>query len=213
MRLILVRHGETQWNKEDRILADGVPMNPRGVEQARAISGTLARERPFALYASPLARAREATQIISDSLDIPFVHLEGLREADMGELVGLTVSEVRQRYPDFYNLWDADPGTAKIPGGESLVQVQDRAWQEVSSLLGRHEDDTVVAVTHHFTIHTIVCRVLEVPLSHLTRMTVDLGSITQLEFSSSAGVLTSFNETGHLRSGSPPAGVGDLGHE
>jgi len=202
LKLILARHGETRWNAEGLILGtNDVPLSPRGSDQARALAGALAGELPFAFYASPLARALQTARIISEHLDVPFDTLEGIREADAGELVGLTVSQVRKRFPAFYGLWDEDPGKAGMPGGESLLQVQDRAWRAVAGLQERHSGDTVVAVTHHFVIHTLICRVLDVPLGYTRRLRVAPGSITRLEFSCPSGVLVSLNETGHLDPG------------
>ena len=202
MRLILARHGETQWNVDGLIQgANGHSLTDRGVGQARALAAALAGDVPFVLYTSPLARAVETSAIISEAAGLTAVRIEGLEEADAGELTGLSGHQMRERYPEFSALWDADPGTAQMPGGESLLQVQERAWKAVTALGTRHGEATVVAVTHHFTIHSIVCRILDVPLGSLSRLRVDLGSVTRLELSKGSEALVSLNETGHLRPG------------
>ena len=93
MRLILARHGETQWNVDGLIQgANGDPLTTRGVAQARALAVAL-----------------------------PAVQLGDLAEADAGELTGLTGVQMREQYPEFSALWDADPASAQMPGGESLL--------------------------------------------------------------------------------------------
>ena len=201
MRLILVRHGETRLNRDGRVQGHGdVPLNLTGRAQAKAAAGALVGDQPFTLYASPLARALETAKIISESLRVPLTPLEGLEEVDAGELAGLTPQEMRERHPDFMTRWEEDPAKAKMPGGESVEEARDRAWPVVVSLLRRHPDETVVAISHGFKISAIVSRVLDMPPRHFLRLRQDLGAITRLELSQDHGVLLSLNETWHLRS-------------
>ena len=199
MNLILVRHGQTSLNRDGRIQGiNGLPLTALGREQAHATARALAAALPLLLYSSPVARAMETAEIISKALEIPIKARVGLKELDAGELDGLTGQEMRQRYPDFSAAWDSDASTAKMPGGESLAQVQKRAWAAVQGLAQRHPKDTVVAVTHSFTIQTIVCRVLGMPLHNAKRRRLNVGSITRLEFSGSGPMLISHNENWHL---------------
>ena len=199
MRLVLVRHGETRLNKDGRILGVGdEPLNSTGREQARSISEELRCDLPFELYTSPVIRAWETAQTLSASLDVPAVSLAELSEADAGDLEGLTGREMRDRYPEFAQRWDQDASTARMPGGESLSEVQERAWSAIEALLNDHPDETVVAVTHNFTIQTIVCRVLDMPLRNFQRLRHDVGSITRLELTDSRQTVVSLNQTSHL---------------
>ena len=85
-----------------------------------------------------------------------------------------------------------------MPGGESLLQVQERAWWAITEIMQKHPKDTVVAVTHNFTIQTVVCKVLDMPLRYSLRLRQDVGTITRLELSNSQNTLVSLNETWHL---------------
>jgi broad specificity phosphatase PhoE len=200
LRLILVRHGETQPNRDGRILGvSDVPLTPTGRAQANAIAGVLREDLPFRLYTSPIGRASETARAISASLAVPLASLEGLAEADAGELEGLTGREMRRQYPEFARRWDEDPGTAQMPGGESLSEVQRRAWSAVRGLLTDHPDETVVAVTHNFTIQTIVCEVLDMPLRNFRKLRQDIGSITRIELTDSSMTVEALNQTGHLK--------------
>ena len=199
MKLILVRHGETRLNKEGRIQGlNNTSLAPSGRVQALAIAKTLLRDLPFHLYTSPVTRARETAQIIAESIGVPCKLLNGLEEANAGELEGLTSQEMRERYPAFARLWDKDLGTAQMPGGESLIFVQKRAWEAISKLMEIHPSETVVAITHNFTIQTVVCKVLGLPLQASKRLRQNVGSITRVEISISQRLLVSLNETGHL---------------
>ena len=166
--------------------------------QARALACALRGELPFLLYTSPVARALETAQTISTALDVPVEPLEGLAEADAGDLEGLTGPEMRERHPEFARRWDEDPGAARMPGGESLAEVQHRAWGAVERLLARNTGGTVVAVSHNFTIQTIVCRILGIPLRNFRRLRQEVGSITRLELTASSMAVLSLNETAHL---------------
>ena len=204
MRLILVRHGETRLNKAGRVQGvNDEPLNATGKAQARAVATALDNDLPFHLYASPLTRALETAQTVSDALHVPLTTLNELREADVGDLDGMTIPEIRERYPGFMECWTKDSGATRMPGGESLLQVQERAWPAIKKLVERHPDDVVVVVTHNFVIQTLISKLLEMPLHKARSLRQELGSITQLEFSESRQSLVSLNETWHLRDISP----------
>jgi len=115
---------------------------------------------------------------------------------DVGETDGLDPRQLRERFPDFLRRWVDDlSGDLKMPGGESLADVQDRAWQAIESLRDSHAAEaTVVAVSHNFVLHTIVCRVLSLPLAQFRHFQQDLASITAIEFRGRRAL----NETCHL---------------
>ena len=199
LKLILVRHGETRLNRDNRIQGiNDIPLSPAGLAQAHAAAGALARDLLFELVSSPLSRAVQTAQIISETLQVPFMTVEGLKEADAGELEGLTGQEMRQRYPEFARRWDEDSGTTEMPGGESMLQVQERAWCAITRLLERHPDGKVVAVTHNFASQAIMCKVLGLRLHDSRRLRQDLGSLTRLELTKDTGILVSLNETWHM---------------
>lgn len=200
MKLILVRHGQTESNRLGRIQGvNKAPLTDAGRGQAEAAARALAAAAPFALYSSPLPRAMETATIIGSRADTAPVQVEGLVEMDVGEFEGLSGPQLRERFPDVMRAWDSDPASTVMPGGESLYDVRDRAWPIVELLAERHDSETVVAVTHNFTIHTIVCAALDMPLNNFRKLRIDLGAITRLEISGARVTLLSLNETWHLR--------------
>lgn len=200
MNLILVRHGQTESNKLGRIQGvNNSPLTDVGSGQAEAAARALASDAPFALYSSPLPRALQTAKAIGSLAGVQPVEVKELIEMDVGEFEGLSGSQLRERFPDVMRSWDEDPASTVMPGGESLYDVRDRVWPAVQSLVGRHESETVVAVTHNFTIHTIVCAALDMPLNNFRKLRIDLGSITRLEVTSARTTLVSLNEIWHLK--------------
>ena len=199
MKLILVRHGETDLNREGRILGlTDAPLNATGRSQASAVAAPLAAELPFKMYASPLARALETAQIVAEALGVTPRPLTALQEADAGELDGLRASDARRLYPEFACRWEHDAATAQMPGGESLLQVQVRAWEAVTQLAREDGEETAVAITHNFVIRAILCKALDTPLRNFRRLRLDVGSITRLDLTPSSSTLISMNDTSHL---------------
>ena len=200
MMLILVRHGETEVNRLGRIQGAGhAPLNASGRRQAMAVARGLAPDAPFALYSSPLRRAVQTAQAISDRTGIHVVREEDLSEMDVGDFDGLSGPQLRKLFPGVMRMWDHNPAEAVMPGGESLSVVRDRAWRAVLELARCHAAETVVAVTHNFTIQTILCTALDMPLNSSRKLRVDLGSITRLHISGSRVTQHSVNETWHLK--------------
>jgi broad specificity phosphatase PhoE len=206
LRLILIRHGETDFNRDGLIQGRGEqPLNETGLAQAAAAGRAVSREAPFVLYHSSITRAVQTARAISDASHVKAVPLEGVEELDPGEFEGLTGPEMRKRYPDVMTSWDRDPGATTMPGGESLGQVQRRAWQAVSRVARENPDQKVIVVTHNFPIQTIICQALGMPLNNFRRLSVALGSITRFELSDSTARLVSMNERWHLETERPDA--------
>ena len=111
---------------------------------------------------------------------------------------GLTGERLQERYPDVMRVWRSDPASAMMPNGESLGHVQDRAWTAINDIAQRHQNDTVVVVTHNFPIQAILCKALGMPLNNFRQLRVDLGSITRMKAQDSVFTLLTLNETWHL---------------
>ena len=199
MRLILVRHGETEHNRGGLTLGRAdVPLNERGRAQARAVATSFTRA-PAAIYASPLSRAFETAFAIGAATGVDVVMEPDLIEMDVGEMEHLAGAELRDRYPDFLRVWlSNNAADARMPGGETLREVQDRAWQAIERMRDAHADGEVVAVTHNFVILTAVCRALNLPLFEFRRMRHGLASKTLIDIRDSGATLIQLNDHAHL---------------
>ena len=200
MRLILLRHGETESNRQRLALGrEDVPLNEKGRRQAGALASSLDGVTVSAVFASPLRRAVETARPLAEARGLDVQVDEDLTEMAVGELEGLTPQELRDRYGDFLRQWfSTEAGRLRMPGGESLQDVQDRAWAAIERLRERHPEDTVVVVTHNFTIHAILCRALGLPLASFRRFRHDLAAKAVLDVRQDRAVVISLNDTCHL---------------
>lgn len=198
MRLILARHGETPWNREGRNQGrTPTELNERGVQQAKNLARALRKFPISALYSSPLRRAGQTVETIAQTVSLPVIPLDGLMEMDLGRVDGLTNTEMRDRFPEIVEGWRKDPSSVRMPGGETLGDVQKRAWQAIDEIWRENPGAHAVAVTHNFVIGVIVLKVLGLPLSHFQRLRIELGSLTTLEHRRDRWRLLSLNETMH----------------
>jgi len=200
MKLILVRHGETASNRDGLGLGrQDVPLTEKGRLQAQALADALAGEEIAAVYSSPLRRAYETAAAIAAPHGLEVVVDEGLTEMDVGELDGLTFREMRERHPEFVSRWLGDEaGTLPMPGGESLQDVQDRAREAARRICERHEGETVVAVTHNFVIHALLCEALNMSLCDFRRLRHDLAATSLLDVRQGRMIVVQMNDTCHL---------------
>jgi probable phosphoglycerate mutase len=202
MKVILVRHGETDWNR--RGWAQGLSdneMNETGEKQAEAVALALKGEKVDAIYTSPLKRAVATAQSINRFHRVKIETIEGLKELDIGKLDGLRVQEMKSLYPSFWCEWSGKhAAAAKCPEGESLSQLQNRGWAAIQGIIERHRQGTVVVVSHYFVLTSIICKAIQLDLSYYLRFRpMDATAVNIIEFSENGTTLTLFNDTCHLR--------------
>jgi len=200
MRLILVRHGETDTNKARLALGRAdVELNEYGRWQAQRLALSLKDEAIGAIYSSPLKRALATAEPIASSHGLEVQVDEGLIEMDIGEMEGLTFQQVGERYPHFLQAWlGGQAAYEAMPGGERLLDVQERAWQAIERIRQRQEQGTVAAVTHNFVIITLLCRVLGLELANFRRLRHSVAAKSVLEMGRDRIIVVSFNDTCHL---------------
>jgi broad specificity phosphatase PhoE len=144
----LVRHGETDWNRELRWQGHSdPPLNERGREQARALAERLAGAGFAAVYSSDLRRAFETAEIVAARLDLPVRVEPGLREIDVGSWEGFTLAEIEARSPQDVARWD-ESGEHGWDGGESHEEMFARVRDAVRSIAVRHDGEDVLVVSH-----------------------------------------------------------------
>jgi len=145
--IVMVRHGETDWNREDRFQGHSdPPLNDRGRSQARALAQALGGLEAAALYSSPLARAHETAIILAERLRLEVQMRDDLREVDVGSWSGLTRSEAEARFPAGYRRWlEFGHGW---DDGETYQELGLRVLSEVRRIAEDHPGERVVAVTH-----------------------------------------------------------------
>jgi broad specificity phosphatase PhoE len=206
LKLILIRHGETYWNEGKRIQGcdSDIELNETGLEQARKLAIFLENEPITTILSSPLRRAKSTAEVIAINHRLPVEIDPALKELKVGELEGMSVSNLRTTFSQFLLQWWQDGGATKLPSGESLVELQQRAWNVIDRLLERYKtnpehnkDATVVVVSHYFITLAIILKALNLPLDYFIKFKVDLGGVSILEFRDYGTRLLVFNDTSY----------------
>lgn len=148
-RLILIRHGETDWNIEGRYQGQAdPPINAKGREQALQLARSMRGVEIELLYSSPLRRALETAEILAAQLDLPIEIDARLQEIHQGDWQTRLRREIQALYPELFRRWESEPWQVSPPGGESLEQVQHRVHAAVDEILRRRHEQPVVLVSH-----------------------------------------------------------------
>jgi alpha-ribazole phosphatase len=198
MRLLLVRHGETEWNSEQRYIGrTDLPLSEKGLQQAQALARRLKDEAVDVVYTSDYQRASQTAAAIADALRMPAQEDARLRELDFGRWEGLTLADIQERYAETYANWIEDP-QASPPGGESLAHLQDRVSSLLGELLISHPDDTVALVSHGGTFQILLLVALDIPLRNGWYFYMYNGALSELIFHDSRAALVYLNDIHHL---------------
>ena len=199
-RFILVRHGQTEWNRgaeRFRGHAD-LPLNETGLAQAQKVAARLADEKIAALYSSPLQRALQTGQPLSDLRHLEIQKHIGLLDIDFGAFEGMTLDEARQAFPEVAEKWISAPGHVKFPKGNSFKLVRSRIEGMLDELASRHAGETVVLFSHKVICGATLCVVLGLPADALWRIQQDNACINVFEKRDAGWVVTLMNEVSHL---------------
>ncbi len=141
MELIVVRHGETDWNKAGRCQGvSDIPLNTRGIDQAYRLADSLRKCEISSIYSSGLKRATQTAEIIAGCRTIPVFVEERFKEMDQGEFEGKILKYVKRKYPHILKMWIKDQEGFRIPGGETLGEVQKRVWEGFGILCERYKE-------------------------------------------------------------------------
>ena len=167
-RLILIRHGETDWNIEGRWLGQAdVPLNARGREQAGQIALLLKDVGLAAIYTSDLTRARETAEVLARARQLGVRIDPRLREIHQGEWQGLHLAEIQTRYTETFRSRQENPLQVAPPGGETASQVRERVLAAVNDIVQTHAGDTVVIVSHGFALAVILVYHQGIPIEKI----------------------------------------------
>ena len=178
-KFILVRHGETEWNKVHRLQGGGSdnPLNETGGQQAENVALRLKSENIQAVYSSPLQRAASTAQAIARHHQLKINLLPALKEINVGKLEGVFSATLPQRFDEFI-CRDRHLREMDNPSGESILAVRKRAWEAIQGIASQHSAGAVVIVSHYFVIMTLVCQVLNLPLDRVGHLKSSPGTIT-----------------------------------
>jgi broad specificity phosphatase PhoE len=201
VRVILVRHGQTAWNKVERFRGrEDLPLDETGRQQAQAAARYIATSwTPSVVYTSPMLRSVETAAAIADACQVEALVNPELIDIDYGQWQGLTPDEAAARRPGLYQTWLAAPQEVGFPDGESLADVRSRAFASLEMLIRAHAGKTIVVVAHTVVNRLLLCAILGLDNSRFWRLRQETTAINVLEWDDGDFTLVTLNDTCHLR--------------
>jgi len=201
MNLLLIRHGQTDWNIARRFQGhSNVPLNEFGRKQAAALADRLSAQQVDALYSSDLERAIETAKMI--------VHLSGckpdlhsdlrLREINFGDWEGLSYNEIKEKYPEALLVRENDVYKNAPPNGETLEQLTMRVQSMLDELYLKHKDQTVIIVAHGGVLQILLCCALKLNPTMYWQFHLSTASISEIALYPDGAILNMMNDTSHL---------------
>ncbi|MBQ3337081.1 MAG: histidine phosphatase family protein [Selenomonadaceae bacterium] len=165
MRIFLIRHGETEWNRQNRLQGNSdTHLSPEGFHQAI----TLSEHAPFhhvdAIYSSDLTRALSTANILAERFDLTVKVLPELRETDFGDWEGRFINDLFKESPKEFGKFFTDPERCHPPNGETFLEAQARVMIGIREIIANHDNQNVVVVSHGAAIRLILGAALDMPI-------------------------------------------------
>jgi phosphoserine phosphatase len=200
MRLIIVRHGESEWNRVGRYQGQGdAPLSDLGLRQAEALALRLCDEPLDVIFTSALQRAAKTAEAIARyHRDTPFEHTPALLEIHHGDWQGLLADEVIERYGDGLREWREHPTRAQMPNGESFSNILKRVLDFKEYLCSKYSGRNVLISTHDVVVKILVADALGMNMDRINRIWVTNASISVIEYGDDLPYLVSLSEACHL---------------
>ncbi|WP_228994438.1 histidine phosphatase family protein [Streptomyces sp. DH8] len=195
-RLLLVRHGETEWHAENRYAGvTDVALTPRGLAQGAGLGAWAARRRVDAVASSPLSRARLTAAPAAAALHLAVDVREELREVDFGWGEGRTVEEMAEEDPGAVRRFRENADSGAFPGSEPVAVAAARATAALRDLALRHQGGTVLVVAHNTLLRIALCDLLGLPLGRYRHVfpRLDNAAVTEIEIRGGGTALRSLN--------------------
>ncbi len=209
-RILLVRHGQTDWNINRRFMGyQDIPLNAAGLQQAAALAQRLARlledDPPLAIYSSDLSRAWQTAQVIQQALlaarpgePLPLVAEPRLREMNFGQWEGFTYNELLSSQAEALQAWNADLLNVAPPDGESMGRVAERVLAVYQETLTAHPDATVMIVAHGGPLQVLLAQALGLPVERYWQFHLGNTGWVELNVYPDGAILNRFNDQAHL---------------
>ncbi len=199
MELTLVRHGETEWNRLQKCQGiSDIPLNENGRSQARKLGESLRDEKIDAIFSSGLKRASETAAEIAGHHRLEVGVNENFREMDQGDFEGVEFSVIREKHRGKLKMWVENPENFRIPGGESLPEVQQRAMRGVAAIVKKWKNSRVVVVSHNLTIISLLCKFSGISMSRFRDFKISEASKTVVICDEPKYTISLLNDTSHL---------------
>ncbi len=193
LRLLLVRHGETEWSKEGRFYGrTNLPLTDVGQQDAQDLIAKITPFAPHICVASPALRAQQTAAPTVAALGLQIINDADLWEQDYGDWEGKHFNEVRAESETVFNQWLSKeiPGP---PGGEESTAVRDRAMRAVSKITDTYQNQTVLIVAHGSLLNAMLCGILDASHGPSWTFPFQTGKLTEVVFRNGTPALVGFN--------------------
>lgn len=203
--IILVRHGENDWSKKNKLAGHipGVHLNEVGHQQAHAVAQRLAALPIRAVYSSPVTRCAETANYIADTHRLSIQFVEEVGEVEYGEWEGKKIKKLARK-PGWRTV-QFFPSRARFPQGEALREAQFRAVQALEEIAARHDKELVVVVSHADIIRLLLAHYLGVHIDLFQRLVISPGAASVITLSPDGMVrVLRVNDDGPMHSPTPP---------
>ncbi len=199
MKLYIIRHGQTAWNKEEVFRGTkDIPLNEVGLKEANAL-GEYLKKIPFdAIYSSPLTRATQTAEAVAQKIHTTPKIEPGLTDLNFGTWQGVSHEEVKRNFPDLYRTWRVAPEKTRFPEGESLQDVLNRVDTLLTRLLVEHPTHTVALFTHRVVCKVLLCRLLGLGLDHFWQIQQSTACLNRFHHSNGRWICELINSQCHL---------------
>jgi 2,3-bisphosphoglycerate-dependent phosphoglycerate mutase len=202
-RILAVRHGETEWNRDTRIQGHtDIPLNARGRRQAELLAQALRDEPIAAFYASDLSRALETARAVAGTRGQTVTTHTGLRERCFGRFEGQTWADLEARWPEDALSWRKRVPDFAPTGGESLLQLRERVVATVEALAARHPGEQVMMVAHGGVLDILYRAATRLELQAPRSWDLSNTAVNRLLWSPEGLSLVGWADTAHLQGGS-----------
>lgn len=200
MKLLLTRHGQTDWNIAGRYQGQSdVPLNQTGWSQAEQITKKLSTEKIHAIYASDLSRATNTAQAIAKLHQLEVKKDIRWRELAFGDWEGMNYKEMSAHSPDVFSKWMIDPQHISTPNGETLFELSKRVKATFEEIKTNHKDQTVLVVSHSGALQALLATLLGIDLNRYWQFKISQASLSELKIYDDSVVLNLLNDTNHLQ--------------
>jgi len=165
MRIFLIRHGETEWNRIKLLQGSSdVKLSSEGLHQARLLANYISLQHVDAIYSSDLSRAVETAKILADRFKLPVKKIPDLRETNFGDWEGKNIDELIDESPFEFGRFFTSPERCHPPNGETFIEAQARAMNALREIIADHDDQNVLIVAHGSINRLIIGAALDMPI-------------------------------------------------
>lgn len=199
VRIILIRHGETNWNLEGRYQGqEDTELSPRGLAQAQLAAAALKDIHIDACLASPLQRAYITCKACADLHGLPVTADARLTEINHGKWEGQLAGDIEAQYPAEFKAWHTAPHTVQMPGGENLEDVRQRARAAFDDYAKQYDGKTLLVAAHDAVNKAIICDLLGLGMDKFWQVKQDNACVNVIEYNEGVWRLVLLNNTNHL---------------